>query len=423
MKMIQLNRLWLLGLLTLLWIAVPRVMFAQVDTPIVTPIVTPEPSSDLIDLTIDKEADGMPDELQAALDQLNAVYDAYLQEDGTLRDDPEAQAALREAETKFRDRLPYSDQTRATQARIGEIYLALTQNPDPETQTKLLAELQAMEVQLQSDVNFALIDQVLSRRLIDALNAKIEAGQTKTPIPTTTPETTPVPAETVSVEDALVQSAAINQPGLIQRLANAWTALFPRDPCASNQAPNFNLLTRGEIMFMGFDGAVPNYFYAKKYNHIALYDGAIGVTQFVYEAWHEGVGVRRRELAPFWNAPGACIAFARVNGTDAAQRQTALDWAQTTYNTNGTTPYNFNFINKNTNAALYCSQLVWKTFGHLGIDLDSNNVAYRNWLVARHSFGDLILGATIVNAANDMVAPDEIALHGSTAIYHERQNP
>lgn len=420
--------------MALSWLALkPQMAFAQVDAPIATAVATstPEPTTDVIDLTVDKNHDGMPDELQAALDQLNAVYESYLLEDGTIRTDPEAQAALRQATEEFQNQLPYSDQTRAAQARIAEIYQALTESPDSETQAKLLAELQALEVQLQSDSNFALIDQVLSRRLVDALNAKIEAGQTETPIPTATHEATPTPdvtasptspAEIVTEESALVQSAAVNQPGLQQWLANAWTALFPRDPCASNQAQNFNLLTRGEIMFLGHDEAVPNYFYAKKYNHTAIYDGITGGQHQVYEAWN-GVGVRSRALATVWQVANGCVAFATVNGTNAAQRQDALNWAQNTYGINGTTPYNYNFIDKNTNTALYCSQLVWKVFDHLGINLDSNDVNYRNWLVARHSLGHLILGAAIVDAANFMVAPDEIALHGSVNIYHQRLNP
>lgn len=431
MNIIQLGRLFLfsmiIGMMSGLALK-PQALFAQVDALIVTPVVTatPEPSTDVIDLTIDENHDGMPDELQAALDQLNAVYEAYLLEDGTIRTDPEAQAALRQATEEFQNQLPYSDQTRAAQARIAEIYQALTESPDSETQAKLLAELQALEVQLQSDSNFALIDQVLSRRLVDALNAKIEAGQTETPTPTATHEATPIPdatpsptspAEIVTEENALVQSAAVNQPGLQQWLANAWTALFPRDPCGTNQAPNWGGLTRGEIMFMGRDDAVPNFFYAKKYNHIGIYDGAPGNIRQVYEAWHQGAGVISRAMAPLWEQDETCVAFATVSGTNAAQRQNALNWAKGFYNSNGTTPYNFNFIDRNTNAALYCSQLVWKVFDHLGINLDSNDVNYRNWLVARHSLGHLILGAAIVDAANFMVAPDEIALDPETLIY------
>ena len=419
MKMIKWGRLCLLSLLALASAGVAlqsQVVQAQVVDVAAAAVSTPAPV-DVIDLAVDENHDGMPDELQTALDQINAVYTAYLQKDGTPRTDPEAQAAVQQAEAKFRDQLPYSDQTRATQAHIAEIHLALTKNPDPETQTKLLAELQAMEVQLQSDSNFARVDQVLSRRLVDALNAKIEAGQPKTPLPTVTPAATPSSASPAAAEEsALVQAAAVDQAGLWQRLANAWTALFPRDPCGTNQAPNWGGLTRGEIILLGRDDAVPNFFYAKKFNHIGIYDGAPGNVRYVYEAWPQA-GVVSRAMAPLWEKDETCLAFARVYGTDPAQRQNALNWAQTTYNTNGTKPYNYNFIDKNTNTALYCSQLVWKTFDHIGINLDSNDINYRDWLVARLSAGDLILGATVVNAANWMVAPDEIALDAETLIY------
>ncbi len=427
----QFVRPCVLGIVVALWLVLkPQTIFAQVEVPIATETSTPvqEPTVEVIDLSIDEDYDGMPDELQAALDQLNEVYESYLQEDGTIRTDDEAQAALRQAEEIFRNQLPYSEQTRSAQKRVGEIYKALTENPEPEIQEQLLAELPLLELQMLSDTNFALIDQVLSRRLSDKLSAKINVDEGEVPTPTATrqatpiPDATAIPTEQVPEDNALVQSSALHTPGLQQWVPQGWYNLFPRDPCTSNLAPNFGELVRGEIMLLGQDLAVPNFFYAKKYNHTAIYDGSSGGTQYVYEAWN-GVGVSRRPLSTVWQGTGGCVAFAQVNGTTPLQRQTSLDWAQTTYGINNTTPYNYNFIDKNTDTALYCSQLVWKVFGHLGINLDSNDLTYRNWLVARHAGGDLILGAIITTAANAMVAPDEIALHGSVNIYRERLNP
>lgn len=79
------------------------------------------------------------------------------------------------------------------------------------------------------------------------------------------------------------------------------------------------------------------------------------------------------------------------------------------YGQNGKTPYNYNLFNKYTDSALYCSQLVWKFYLMMGIDLDSNNPLYGAWL--RLQYGDLISSYAVQHA----VAPDEIGL--STKIY------
>lgn len=439
MNITQLHQLFLLGVTAFALIGCTLELpgaFAQTIVPATTPlptVTTEPPPVDLIDLTVDEDLDGMPDELQAALDQLNAVYEASLNEDGTISTDPAVQEALLQAEEEFRSRLPYSEQTRAAQVRVAEVYQALTQNPDAETQAELLEELQALEVQMQSDANFALIDQILSRRLVDALNAKVEAGQqseTPAPIPTSLatplPDSTPIPDSgiiTRTGESILVQPSAADQTPDYEWFANAWTALFPREACSSTAAPDFNLLARGEIMFLGHDEVIPNFFYAKKYTHTAMYNGVFDGAQSVFEAW-PGVGVRRRPLATAWQISKGCVAFAKVTGTTPTQRENALNAAITTYGTNGTTPYNFNFLDKDTNSALYCSQLVYKVFRQINnTNLDSNDATYRSWLIARFAPFGLLFGVTASNAANLMVAPDEIALHSSMDIYHQRQNP
>lgn len=439
----QLGRLCLLclaaGIIT--WLALgPQDAWAQFDSPLATP--TPAPSQEtpvveVIDLSVDENHDGMPDQLQAALEQFNAAYEAAIENGGDDPfNNPEVLAALQKAQDDFARQLPYSDQTRAVQARLAELYDALSTAPDQETREELWDEIGAAEAQMQADPNFALIDHLLSRRLLDALNAKVEEGQdetgeaTATPQPPTptvipTPEPTQVPALPAGEMEAasMVVAAAPNQGGLLARLSIAWTRIFQRDACTSNLPPDLNLLVRGEIMFLGQDQAAPNFFYAKKFNHTAIYDGIVGGFRQVYEAWPD-VGVVRRQLAVVWQVGGSCVAFARINGTSPLQRQTALDAAHGVYGINSATPYNFNFIDKNINTALYCSQLVWKTFQHNSTNknLDSNSAVYRDWLVARFAFTP-ILGATASAAAGLMVAPDEIALHSDVAIYHERQNP
>ena len=74
------------------------------------------------------------------------------------------------------------------------------------------------------------------------------------------------------------------------------------------------------------------------------------------------------------------------------------------YGYRGQTPYNFNLANKYTDKALYCSQLVWKFYLRLGIDVDSNDPMYAAWL--RLMYGNTIGNYVSANA----VAPDEVGL-------------
>ncbi len=68
------------------------------------------------------------------------------------------------------------------------------------------------------------------------------------------------------------------------------------------------------------------------------------------------------------------------------------------------TPYNYNLANKYTDKALYCSQLVWKFYLMLGMDVDSNDPMYAAWL-------RLMYGTTVGNYVSaNAVAPDEIGL-------------
>jgi len=331
--------------------------------------------------------------------------------------------------------LPYSEQTRAAQKRLAEIYQALSKAPDQETQAKLWAEERSLQVQMQTDPNFALVDQLISRRLRNKLNGLAEAGKA-TPISTevtpqaTVPPIAPVPAtlqsaSTDAVGEGVIQAAAANG-GTQTMVPISWSEFFLRDSCAHTSAPDFTQLVRGDIMFYAGDNKNNNFFYAKKFSHIGMFDGPTNNINQVYEANPED-GATLRSMAANWTTNGSCVAMARVTGTTSQQRQAALNYVKGVYGTLGQTPYNYIFTIKgypldSTVPSLYCSQLVWKVFGHLGIDLDSNDVTYAAWMTLHFALEGFPY-TTIT--ANLMVAPDEIYLHSAVTpnVYTEGINP
>lgn len=430
MKLAQLGKIFLITVTTFAIIGsswlYPQHLYSQFQSPLPTPIATP--AKGVIDLSVDKNQDGVPDELLSAIEALEAAIDAANRA-GDLATNPKAQAALQHAQEEFDSKMPYSDQTRARQVKMGELNKQLLEATDQETQLKVWTEIEALQQEMLSDPNFALVAQIINRRLSDALNAKIaadiaanEKAASATPTPLPTPTNAPRNDYMKRVQSIEPMSA---NGGVKTSVPVVWIRILFRDACGTTNAPNFGSLTRGEIMFYAGDNKINNIFYAKKFSHIGLYDGVIGGTQRVYEAnpvgdTHLG-GARRESLTNGWDDPGGCVAFATVNGTTPLQRQNALDWAESTYGINGQTPYNYNFLNKNIDSALYCSQLVWKTFMHLNIDLDSNSAVYSAWMIERFSL--VGAGGAAGTVAYLMVAPDEIALSPSVAIYHEGLNP
>ncbi len=426
MKSIQRNRLILLGIITVVMIGLlllqPQIGYSQFESPIPVPSVTP--TTGVIDLTVDKNLDGVPDQLLTAIEALEAVV-TQVNQMGDIANNPEAQVMLQRAQDDFDRQMPYSETTRANQVRLGELNKTLFEATDQDTRQKLWEEIEALQRQMLQEPNFALVAQISNRRLSDAMNAKIAADiaaseKVATPMPTATATDVIALKRESSETAAALDVSRANNGGLKTFQSVIWIRYFPRDGCNSGSAPNFGHLVRGEIMFYAGNNKINNFFYAKKYSHIGLYDGATGTTQFVYEA-NPDDGVNRRQLLGNWNTSQSCVAFARVNGTTPDQRQSALDWAKTTYGINSVTPYNYNFLDKNTNSALYCSQLPWKTFMHLGINLDSNSSTYSSWLIIR--FSSVAYGFPAATAANLMVAPDESALSSSVSIYHEGLNP
>lgn len=425
------------------------------DSPLPIP-QEPEQAVAPIDLSVDADHDGMPDELLAALEEFDAAYRAALPPGGAARlvDNPVARQAIRAAEKRFAERMPYQLQTRMAQTRMAEIHQALAKNPVPESQAQLLAERENVLQQMLQDPNFALVDHLLSWRLEQALNAKLDTLEPFAAQPAAEGAVEPEAVQAAVVEpeamlersrtylpmllasesaqagqegEGFVAPAAI-QGGSTAHVATVW-GTSQRDPCSPSGADPLGSsgLDRTDILFMAGNNKFNNFFYAKKYSHIGVYNGtnAQGVRQ-VYEA-NPGDGVNLRTFSGNWQGvSGVCIARAYVDGPSMTARTNALNWAQAQFGTNSQTPYSFDFYNVDSTNAIYCSQLVRKIYlnsGYISIDLDSDATVYRDWFLNRYLAISMFEGgsAYLTDYIDRAVAPDEIALHSKIRFEGERQ--
>ncbi len=169
----------------------------------------------------------------------------------------------------------------------------------------------------------------------------------------------------------------------------------------------FSSLRKGDILGRRswYGGLFP---WAMKYEHLGNYNG----NDYVYESNPDGVTLKPLSK---WKSWGQYVGLAhdkRVTDTTIAN---AVEWAKTTYGTNGRTPYNWNFADKQTNASLYCSQLTWKIHSYAGFNLDSNDSYYLFAMSIR--FGPWIIPVLI-----SAVAPDEVMLSPHLTVYSEGWN-
>ena len=143
-------------------------------------------------------------------------------------------------------------------------------------------------------------------------------------------------------------------------------------------------------------------FWAFMYEHSGIYYGKrIGQDLSVYESTSDG-GVQFLPLKT-WQKTNLYVGIHR-SAIDVHRIAAVFEQLVNKYGYRGQTPYNFNLANKYTDKALYCSQLVWKFYLRLGIDVDSNDPMYAAWL--RLMYGNTIGNYVSANA----VAPDEVGL-------------
>jgi uncharacterized protein YycO len=143
-------------------------------------------------------------------------------------------------------------------------------------------------------------------------------------------------------------------------------------------------------------------YWARVYEHAGIYYGKHDMGGFmVYESTNVG-GVQFKPVGT-WQQNGQYIGIHRSRSISSSTLSRSLDAITQRYG-HLVTPYNYNFINKTTDSALYCSQLAWKYFMSMGVNIDSNSAVYSQWLVGQY-------GGTIGNyVGHHAVAPDEIGL-------------
>jgi hypothetical protein len=139
-----------------------------------------------------------------------------------------------------------------------------------------------------------------------------------------------------------------------------------------------------------------DFLYKYEWGHTGVVEG----NDLIYEANYND-GVRFRSFTTFWWKNGNRIWQARAQEELRNQVVTSLDQAYQDYGTAGTTPYNFNLLDKRTEDSFYCAQLAWRVYVNAGIDIDSNDPAYAAYVSTR--FREL--GPWFATLA---VAPDEI---------------
>ena len=269
-------------------------------------------------------------------------------------------------------RLPYSAKTHRLQRRIVALQEQLGKATDYAEAEKIMARLESVSARMMDDPNYA--------NTIKAIDKLFKVGSND------------------SADDG-TEAAQLQAQGV-----------------------NFGGLLNGDVMLIRSQNPVwQTFLYAMTYTHAGTYDKYVNL---VYES--RGDGVKLNSLDS-WRQPGTKVALGHSRYIPAATMDLGLYYAEVRYGTNGRTPYNYRFDDKNRDDALYCSQLVWKIHKSMGIDLDSNDRTYLiytavRWFGAGGIFGpigSIILGGAAVYFCERAVAPDEIRASNKEIWYSE----
>ena len=342
------------------------------------------------------------------------------------KSDVAVEVRYRAALKRFAKRLPYDDNVRQQQTKLWALHQRLLKAEDAAEAVVIMDEMRVIRASLQKDPNVALTERVLRQRFMAGLDAKNAEAPARVP--------TPIPNGSRST----VGTWSVFLPGVASGLLP--DPVDPTEPCApylpaGNGSANFNLLTRGDLLFLSLNHSINNYYYAMKFSHNGMYNGTTDGGQRVYESnpENQAAGIPNGVnllLIDRWLGQGACVSLMRENiaGISQTNVQAALDWAQARYGVNGETGYNFNLLQKVEDRApegedtflLYYSQLIWHIFNHLNVDVDSNDAAYTDWLVGQYPPA---LADTVRDFADTSVAPDESARSNALRRLSEGVNP
>lgn len=320
-----------------------------------------------IDLTKDADGDGLPDELEAGVNEARAIASGG---DPNQLDDDEL-APFAAVIMDLADRLPLSARTRGDQRQILELTAELD-TARPRKARQILRRIGRRERDLRKDPNLEKVMEDLDRMLGPA-----------------------------TADDGTA--------------AGIPAAVVPTRRPAPTRKPAFEQLQRGDVMLLRSRGSFL-FPWTVYYSHAGTYDG----NNMVYESLGSGV-----QLGPLqhWKERGTGVGLGRSNKSSPAQVVAALQQAESRYGTNKKTPYNFFFPNKTRDDAIYCSQLTWKIHKSLGVDLDSNDWRWFAEVGLKNLYlGPGGLAALIPTVLIPAVAPDEVYYSRNVSFYSRGDN-
>ncbi len=223
-----------------------------------------------IDLGVDANQDGLPDELVAEFEMIRTLAEGVSAADDT------GQAAIDHAAADLLDRLPYASETRRLQSQVAALQQQLEASGDPATSQALLAEMQTIEAALMDDPAVALTLKTLDSVL--ASHSGPDAAGLN--------EQVFLPVITTGASD----------------LTDALTA------AADSACTGWDCLAPGHIMLINGGDPLTSFLYAWKWAHSGTYYGDYGesdTNNMVYES-NLGGGVELRPLAN-WQETGSKV--------------------------------------------------------------------------------------------------------------------
>lgn len=227
---------------------------------------------------------------------------------------------------------------------------------------------------------------------------------------------TPKQAESILKELANISAQLKKDPAIakaesdIQKLAKASVQNYDVQANLTPGAPIVQGFDwkRGDVLAIRGSSVNIAWAWTMTYSHTGnWYDASR-----VYESNKDGV--RLKPLSN-WQKANDFVGIARNNKKSSSTMNNAVNWAYSKYG-DGRTPYNYIFINKWTDSALYCSQLTWKINSNAGSDVDSNAWQYQLWAAA--VYGSWIINGLIIPA----VAPDEVMLSSNLTVLRTGYN-
>lgn len=341
-------------------------IFALVGTIGPAPAVLAQstPQYDLIDMDRDEDGDGVPDELAEEVNRLADMIAANRYDE-----------AIPGVAEEIINRLPYSDSTRARQRRMARLTQELYETDDDTEAQAIVEDMWEMERGMMTDPGYAQTSAALERML------------------------------------AQTPAASWNHRVYLPIIAFKTRLGRRSDDAAVQEHTAADLvLQQGDVLLRDDQGSsmglsVTDFIYKVDWGHAGVVDD----DESVYSSNIEGVRFEDYDLDWLENVDRIWQGRAWDDEAQAAV-VASLERAKVQYGVDGRTPYNFRLFDKQRDDRLYCSQLVWKIYLGVGIDLDSNDPTYAAIMALRAAIYPFLSAQDGAIIARLAVAPDEIAL-------------